>query len=102
MQKAARLSGVWIDMERVTAQKQLELTTSAFRDVAGNLGELRRRLILEERLAKDAVIGLRNDAIGIMPKPRKSGGRYLTKSYWRKRRDKLLKSIRKRIDNSVH
>jgi hypothetical protein len=53
-EKAMQLSRICLDMDRAAARRQLELTASAFREVAANLGELRKRRILEERLAKEA------------------------------------------------
>jgi hypothetical protein len=52
-EKAMQLSRICLDMDRAAARQQLELTATAFRDVAANLGELRKRRILEERLAKE-------------------------------------------------
>ena len=93
-EKALCLSRLCLDMERSTTRNQLELTASAFREVAANLGELRKRRILEERLAKEA-----KEAAPITISISTKGlARYMTSSYWSNRKRRWAKSIRKRIN----
>jgi hypothetical protein len=101
LDKAVRLAGIHFDMERASARNQLELTARAFREVAANLGELRKRRILEERLASDPAPRVGNIVTHKIVKLSRFPSRYLTKSYWCNRRNKILKSIRKRIDAGI-
>jgi hypothetical protein len=93
-EKALRLARVCLEMNRAAARNQLELTASAFREVAANLGELRKRRIVEERLAKEIA---EQTAVTIsIPTP---GGvaKYIAKSYWSRRRASWVRSIKKRV-----
>jgi hypothetical protein len=94
-EKALRLSRLCLDMDRAAASNQLELTAGAFREVAANLGELRKRRILEERLAQELA---QQTAFSISIPARGGLSRYVTKSYWSKRRQAWLRSIKKRIN----
>jgi hypothetical protein len=93
-EKALRLSQLCLDMDRAAARNRLELTASAFREVAANLGELRRRRSLEQKLAQEAE---QHVAVAItIPTPR-GLSKYLAKSYWSRRRIAWVRSIQKRV-----
>jgi hypothetical protein len=81
--KAVGLARVCLEMDRALARTQLELTAGAFREAAANLGELRKRRLLEERLAKELRAG--------------RSAKYTAPSYWRARGKSLLASLRKRF-----
>ena len=92
--KALALARIYAEMEIAEVRNQLKLVSSAFADTAAQLGELRKRLILEERLAREAA---NSSLIQVLVSPAKSR-KYLSGSYWRKRRQTWLKSLRKRLD----
>jgi hypothetical protein len=93
-EKTLRLSRLCLDMDRAAARKRIELTASAFREVAANLGELRRRRSLEQKLAQEA-----QDHVSVLITLPTPGGlaKYMAKSYWSKRRTSWVRSIQKRI-----
>jgi hypothetical protein len=93
-QKALALSRICAAMETSAVHERLDLVNSAFRDTAGQLGELRKRLMLEARLAREHA---GSTPIQVLISPEKSG-RYLTSSYWKRRRQSWIKSVRKRLD----
>jgi polysaccharide pyruvyl transferase WcaK-like protein len=93
--KVLRLSRVCLDMERAVARNRLELTASAFREVAADLGELRKRRILEEKLAKEVA---EQTAVTITIPATSGLTRYLAASYWRRRRAAWVRSIKKRVN----
>jgi hypothetical protein len=98
MDKALALSRACHDMERALARKRLELTAGAFLEVVANLGELRRRRIIEERLAKE--VAERAPMTISIPIPTATRGglaKYMGRSYWRKRRASWVRSIQKRV-----
>jgi hypothetical protein len=94
-EKVLRLSRLCLDMDRAATSKRLELTASAFREVAANLGELRRRRSLEQKLAQEA-----QDHLSVLITIPTRGGlaKYSAKSYWSKRRTSWVRSIQKRIN----
>ena len=93
--KALHLARVCLDMERAAARNRLALTASAFREVAADLGELRKRRILEEKLAREAA---EQTAVTIsIPSP-DGLAKYLAKSYWSRRRSGWVRSIKKRVN----
>jgi hypothetical protein len=94
--KALRLARVCLDMDRAAARRRLELTAGAFREVAADLGELRKRRIQEERLAKEAA---EQTALTISIPASTGLTKYLAKSYWSRRRRSWAKSIRKRANH---
>jgi hypothetical protein len=53
IQKALHLSRVYSEMDTQEARQRLDHVSSAFRDTAAQLGELRKRIILQERLARE-------------------------------------------------
>jgi hypothetical protein len=93
-EKVLRLSRLCLEIERAAASKRLELTASAFREVAANLGELRRRRSLEQKLAQEAE---ENTALTITIPTRGGLAKYLTTSYWGRRRAGWARSIQKRV-----
>jgi hypothetical protein len=93
-EKALYLSRLSLDMDRAAASKRLELTASAFREVAANLGELRRRRSLEQKLAKEIE---EKTAVTITIPARGGLLKYLTRSYWSRRRAAWARSIQKRV-----
>lgn len=101
LDKAVRLAGIHFDMEKARARNHLELTASAFREVATDLGELRKRRILEKRLSSELAARGGNDVTHKIAKLSRDPSRYLMKSYWRNRKNKILRSIRKRIDAGI-
>lgn len=86
--KTLRLTRICQDLERAVLSERLDATAAAFREVAQDLGELRKRLILEERLAH----------LNQPPPKTKHWSRIFHKSYWRRRREKILRNIKKRLD----
>jgi hypothetical protein len=53
IQKALNLSRLYCEMEIPEVRNRLDHVSSAFRDTAAQLGELRKRIILQERLARE-------------------------------------------------
>jgi hypothetical protein len=53
IQKALHLSRVYSEMDAQEARQRLDRVSSAFRDTAAQLGELRKRIILQERVARE-------------------------------------------------
>jgi hypothetical protein len=51
IQKALHLSRIYSEMDTQEVRQRLDHVTSAFRDTAAQLGELRKRIILQEKLA---------------------------------------------------
>jgi hypothetical protein len=98
-EKTLRLSRLCLDMERDAARDRLELTASGFRETAAALGELRRRRIIEERLAREVAEQAPITISIPLPATAPSGlGKYTTRSYWRRRRSAWVKSVKKRVN----
>jgi polysaccharide pyruvyl transferase WcaK-like protein len=94
-EKMLRLSRICLDMERAVARNQLGLTASAFREVAADLGELRKRRILEERLAEN----VEKDAAITFPIPARGGlAKILKKSFWMRAGATWLRTVKRRIN----
>jgi hypothetical protein len=93
--KAFALSRIYAELESAQVRNQLKLVSRAFGDTAAQLGELRKRLILEERLAREQAGSFLIPTALVSPA---KSSKYFSGSYWRKRRQSWLKSLRKRLD----
>jgi hypothetical protein len=93
--KIVALSHIYAELEGAEVRDQLKLVSRAFGDTAAQLGELRKRLILEERLAREQASSFLIPTVLVSPA---KSQKYLSGSYWRKRRQSWLKSLRKRLD----
>jgi hypothetical protein len=90
IEKGVRVARACAEMRYLDTLDRLTQTAGAFRNVSADLGELRRRLILQESLRMKAA---KNKETRL----RQSYSRYLSAEYWQNRPNKLLRSLKKRI-----